>query len=219
MDRLNENDLVEVTLPEKAANLPRTPLACHVLAVAGRSVVLEAVDKVAVLRLPKAIEDTLLVFRHENSLVALKGVVIVEDVPGDLRFVAHEREGQRRRRSTRAEVMVGVKVRVRGEEEALETSTLNVSVGGMLLECELDLAAGDELEIELFPNRRTDAPVALVATGVVQRAGQGLLALAFDQSTPLAFRSELARLVIEERRATRLRREAQALAAVSSSDF
>jgi hypothetical protein len=211
--------VIEVTLPEKAANLPRTPLACHVLAVAGRSVVLEAMDKLVVLRLPKAIEDSLLVFRHDNSLVALKGVVIVEDVPGDLRFVAHAREGQRRRRPTRAEVTVPVKVRVPAEEQTLETTTLNVSVGGMLIECELPVTVGERLEIELAARARADPSTVLVAVGTVQRVGQGLVAVAFDQSAPLAYRSELARLVIEERRATRLRREARSLAATSKIDF
>lgn len=206
-------------MPEKAANLPRTPLACHVLAVAGRSVVLEAMDKLVVLRLPKAIEDSLLVFRHDNSLVALKGVVIVEDVPGDLRFVAHAREGQRRRRPTRAEVTVPVKVRVPAEEQTLETTTLNVSVGGMLIECELPVTVGERLEIELAARARADPSTVLVAVGTVQRVGQGLVAVAFDQSAPLAYRSELARLVIEERRATRLRREARSLAATSKIDF
>lgn len=212
MERLNEDDWVEVTLPGWGANVPRAPIGCHVLVADGRWAALEAVDKLATLRLPRVIDGAMLVFAHHGALVALKGVVAVDDVPGDLRFVAYPGEGIRRRRSTRAKVAVAVTVRRKGNEAELDATIVNMSVSGALLESELSVSLGESLELGLSPPGRSESPKTLLGAAVVRRTDASRFAVEFGPTVAPDFRSEITRLVIEERRATRLRREDRLLA-------
>jgi hypothetical protein len=213
VERLNEDDWVEVTLPGWGANVPRAPIGCHVLVADGRWAALEAVDKLATLRLPRAIDGAMLVFAHHGSLVALKGVVAVDDdVPGDLRFIAYPCEGMRRRRTTRAKVAVPVTVRRAETGAELAATIVNMSVSGALLESELSVSLGESLEVGLCAPTRSESATTLLGAAVVRRTDASRFAVEFGPTVAPDFRSEITRLVIEERRATRLRREDRLLA-------
>lgn len=213
MERLNEDDWVEVTLPGWGANVLRAPIGCHVLVADGRWAALEAVDKLATLRLPRVIDGAMLVFAHHDSLVALKGVAAVDDdVPGDLRFVAYPGEGMRRRRSTRAKVAVPVTVRRTEAGTELDATIVDMSVSGALLESRLTVSVGESLEIGLDAPRRSESALTLRGNAVVRRTDATRFAVEFGPTVAPDFRSEITRLVIEERRATRLRREDRLLA-------
>jgi hypothetical protein len=212
--------MVEVMLPEYGASLPRAPIACHVLVVDGRWVALEAVDKLVALRLPRAMEGALLVFACGTALVALKGVLVVDETPGDMRFVAYSHEGLRRKRSTRARVAVPVTVRALEAEAVFDATIVNMSVSGALLDTELGGSPGDRIEIRLSPPGRAEQTSEVVGSAVVQRTEHGRLAVEFEHAVAPDFRTEIARLVIEERRAARLRREAQlALGSIVEAEF
>jgi hypothetical protein len=207
VDRLNEDDPVLVTLPANAPNLPRVPLECHVLAVAGKTVALESFDKAITLRLPDVINDVYITFRSGDALVGLKGSLLVQSTPGDLRFVCYENEGRRRARPTRADVTVPLTIRATASDVAVEGLTVNMSLGGLLAECELEIAPGEKVEIGLRPPGR-EASITIegmVVGGEVKRAGQRLIAIEFDPDSAKRHSVDIGRLVIEERRARRTR--------------
>jgi hypothetical protein len=214
MDRLNEDDRVEFSLPAASPNHSRTTLDCYVLAVAGRTIALEAVDKVAALRLPEVVENVLLTFRHGVSLVALKGVLSADAIPGDLRFVAPPTEGLQRTRSTRADVRIPVIVKPAASSTRVSAHTVNMSLSGVLAECDAPLAPGAEVELGLLPAEHEEVlPDGVVwMSGVVRRAAQGLVAIEFDPVSAARHRPFVSRIVIEGRRNARKQTSARAFA-------
>ncbi len=214
MDRLNEDDLVLVTIPGHATSAPRFPLECHVLAIAGRTVALEAVHKAATLRLPEVTSGVYLTFRHGNSLVGLKGTLLTDQLPGDLRFLCPEKEGRPRSRPTRADVITPVTLRRLDAQLGSEGVTINMSFGGLLAECDAPFALDDEVEITLRGGLRGSTRTeAIELHGSVRRAGQGLVAVEFDHESAKRHSFELGALVIQERRAARIRTLAPRVAA------
>ncbi len=182
------------------------------LAVAGRTVALEAVDKAATLRLPQSIDNVLLTFRSKNSLIGLKGVLLTQELPGDLRFVAAPKEGQRRTRPTRAQVAIPVTLKRRGADVASEGVTVDMSLVGTLVECELELEKADEVELCLLVGKReaTADGGGIVLFGTVTRVAHGLVAIEFAPASAQTHRIQIGWLVIEERRAARIRGAGQA---------
>jgi hypothetical protein len=213
MDRLNENDTVTVTLPLSSQGRARRFLDCYVLAVAGRTAALEAVDKSETLRLPDRLENVLMTFRHGNALIGLKGTLVATDVFGEYRFCAHPREGGRRTRATRATVALPARLRVAGSESFEEGMTVNVSITGVLIESELEASPGEQLEIELHAGQHDEA---LLLRGLVVRTGGGAVAVEFGAFAN-ATHGQIVKLVIDERRASRMRRSA--VVAAERPDF
>ena len=215
MERLHEDDLVELALPLGGASISRTPLDCYVLAVEGRTAALEAVDKEAALRLPGRIDNVLLAFRRGESLIALKGSVVPDSTPGDLRFVAPPHEGLRRTRSTRADVRIPIILRKATSVSRISAYSVNMSLSGLLAECDGTLGIDDAVEVGLLPTAE-HAPVlpdgVVTFGGVVRRQGHGLVAIEFDRESATRHRAQLSRLVIEGRREARIRAAAGDLA-------
>jgi hypothetical protein len=218
LDRLDENDIVGITIPERVGNGTRTTLECHVLAVARRSVALEAIDKIATLRLAEAVEGVFLTFPHRGMLVALKGILATDGIPGDLRFVAYAGEGQARSRPTEAAAAVPVQVRVADSKLAVDAITRRLSLETVELECTVEAAVGERVELVLTCEQEgTDGSVA--APGLVVATPDTGLVVRLDLAASLAFRAELMRLVIEERRAIRMRQDAAPERVALSREF
>lgn len=204
MNRLNENDMVTITLPLSSQGRSRRFLDCYVLAVSGRTAALEAVDKPETMRLPDRLENVLMTFRHGDALVGLKGTLVATEVFGEFRYCSHPREGGRRTRATRAPVALPARIRTAGSESFEDGTTVNVSITGVLVECELESAVGDEIELELLAGRHDEA---LRVSGQVVRTGGGAIAIEFGSVAPDTH-AEIVKLVIDERRASRVRRSA-----------
>ncbi len=198
MNRLSEYDIVAVALPEDGFIRDAT-FKCRVIAMAGTTVALEPLDKAQVTWLPERVPGAFMVFRHERSLVALKGVLVQPETVGDLRFKVTDGVQIQRRAASRIKIVLPVALRPAGTEiEEVQGLTANLSADGMLVECALDARPGAEVELTMsLPG--SDEPVEAVAT--VARAHEGLLALEFSGASRTA-RERLARLVVERNRAT-----------------
>jgi len=215
MERLHEDDLVELALPLGGVSISRTPLDCYVLAVEGRTAALEALDKEAAIRLPGRVDNVLLAFRRGESLIALKGSVVADQIPGDLRFVAPPHEGLRRTRSTRADVRIPIILRKAASVSRISAYSVNMSLTGLLAECDGTLSLDDEVEVGLLPTTE-HGPVlpdgVVTFGGFVRRVGHGLAAIEFDRESATRHRAYLSRLVIEARRHARIRAAATEIA-------
>jgi len=204
VNRLNENDLVTITLPLSSQGRARRFLDCYVLAVAGRTAAVEAVDKPETMRLPERLDNVLMTFRSGDALIGLKGTLVATPTFGEFRFCSHAREGASRTRATRAPVAIPVGIRHPGAASFEEGTTLNISITGLLVECTLEASAGDELELELFTGIQDEG---MKVNGHVVRTGAGAIALEFNAMSP-ELHAQIVKLVIDERRASRIRRSA-----------
>jgi PilZ domain len=192
--RLKEYDVVALALPDEVPSREAS-FPCRVIAKAGSTVALEPLDKSKATWVPERVPGAFIVFRHDGSLVALKGVIVQQGSIGDLRFKVTDLVAPGR--ASRTRVHVPVSMRLAGEDAQTQGLSVEVSADGLLVRSRFAAPLGAEVEAELsLPG--IDEPVELRAT--VAHAADGLLELALDGSSRDA-RTRLARFVLERNRA------------------
>jgi hypothetical protein len=192
--RLKEYDVVALALPDEVPSREAS-FPCRVIAKAGSTVALEPLDKSKATWVPERVPGAFIVFRHDGSLVALKGVIVQQGSIGDLRFKVTDLVAPGR--ASRTRVHVPVSMRLAGDEAQTQGLSVEVSADGLLVRSGFAAPLGAEVEDELsLPG--IDEPVELRAT--VAHAADGLLELALDGSRRDA-RTRLARFVLERNRA------------------
>jgi PilZ domain-containing protein len=195
VNRLKEYDTVAVALPDEGSTRD-TSFACRVIAKAGSTVALQPVERAKATWLPERVPGAFLVFRHDGSLVALKGVLVQQGSVGDLRFKVTDDVAPSKASRTRIHLPVGLR-RVDAEEEESQGVSVELSGDGVLVRSRLDVAVGDEVQAVLsLPG--SDEPIELRAT--VAHHADGLLELELDPHARAA-RARLARFVLERNRA------------------
>jgi hypothetical protein len=192
--RLKEYDVVALALPDEVPSREAS-FPCRVIAKAGATVALEPLDKSKATWVPERVPGAFIVFRHDGSLVALKGVIVQQGQIGDLRFKVTDDVAPGR--ASRTRVHVPVSMRLAGEEDESQGLSVEVSADGLLVRSSFAAPLGADVDASLsLPG--IDEPVELHAT--VAHAADGLIELALDRSGREA-RSRLARFVLERNRA------------------
>jgi PilZ domain len=216
MDRLTEDDIVVLTLPPDSGRFSRSSFECHVLAIAGRTAALEAIDRSAVLRVKSVVENVFMTFTDGSALVGLRGMLVSADPPGDFRFVVSEQEAAARARPTRVDLELPLTIRQAGSLKQAEGVTVNVSIGGLLVNTDLEAAIGDVVGITLRLDGDDGDPLPEMEATVV-RAASGKVAVQFAASVDRAVVRRIGSLVIATRRAERTR--AQRASQMGAADF
>jgi hypothetical protein len=202
VNRLKEYDVVALALPDEGQSR-ETSFPCRVIAKAGQTVALEPIDRSKATWLPERVPGAFIVFRHDGSLVALKGLLVQQGSVGDLRFRVTDDVAPGRASRARVHVPVSLR-RVDNPEDERQGLSVEVSADGLLLRSSFDAPIGSEVEAVMsLPG--SDEPIEL--TGVVAHAADGLLELALGASNRDS-RARLARFVLERNRAA-LPREPQ----------
>jgi hypothetical protein len=177
---------------------------CHVVAVVSTTVGLEPVSRRSTLSLPEVLEDVIMSFEHDGSLVALKGTLIQREEVGDLRFSVTDGVCTLGRPASQIVLRAPVTLRAAGTGATCEGLTAALSADGLVVDCELAVEAGDEVYFELaLPG--TDE--AVESSSRAARLGDGRLELAIDPAARRV-RARLGRFVLEHNR-TILRRRRQ----------
>lgn len=161
--------------PAKSGSTYNHPIDCDVLAVAGQTVALEAVEKQAAGRLPESIDRAYLLFDRDGATIAFRGRLLTVAPPGDLRFVIEHPET--RRAATRVVVELEGTVALDGGASS-EVRTVNLSADGVLLEGDCGVRPGDRVSVSLRLGQG-ESPVVAAAT-VVRIADGNRFAIQFD---------------------------------------
>jgi hypothetical protein len=207
---LSEYDTVAITVPPDV-NFRDACFKCKVIAISGLTAALEPISRGELLWLPEKIEGAFMTFRHERSLVALKGTLCQATSVADMRFRVSDGVHLPRRRASRTEICMPIALRLPGDDEDVQGLTVNLGGDGLVVESAIDVAPGGEVEMTLsLPG--SDEPVE--ARAHVLRAADGLLAIEVRE-TCRAARGRLARFVVERNRAALHRRRL----AASEFDF
>ena len=187
--------LERVTIdPATSGTTYYSPIDCDVLAVAGHTVALEAVEKQLALRLPETIEKAYLLFDREGRTIAFRGRLLTVDPPGDLRFVVEHPET--RRIATR--VTVDLEGRVTAADGAsVEVRTINLSADGVLFEGVETMTSGDPVTVSLL--LAADEPPSEATATVIRTAGENRFAIQFDPGEK-AIRRRLGVFTVEHNR-------------------
>jgi hypothetical protein len=197
MRRLKDFGVAVVTLPSAYTNLRRGCFECRVVAVMGDSVALEPRHPEEVAWLPDHVDDTFVTFRHERSLVGLRGRLTANGAVGDLRFTVTDGVHTGTRSASRIKINAPITLRPAGGSEESHGITVDFSADGILSECDLDVVARDRIGFELsLPG--SDEPVSGDAT--VVRQSSGLIAVQIDRECRAA-RTVLGAFVLEYNRA------------------
>ncbi|MFN8223848.1 MAG: PilZ domain-containing protein [Gaiellales bacterium] len=160
-------ELERVTVdPASSGSAMFHPVECHVLAVAGQTVALEAVEKHTTLRLPPTIDKAYLLFDRSERVIAFRGKLLTVDPPGDLRFVIEHPET--RRVATRVTVDLQATI-TRPGGQVIAAHTVNLSADGILFAGAGEVAIGEIVSIALQLGDEGE-PLATTAT-VVRNAG------------------------------------------------
>lgn len=146
MNHLRELERVTID-PATSGSAYNHPIDCDVLAVAGQTVALEAVEKQVASRLPEAIERAYLLFDRDGGTIAFRGRLLSVEPPGDLRFVIEHPET--RRAATRVVVELEGTVAREGES-TVDVRTVNLSADGVLLEGACPVSPGDRVAVTLL---------------------------------------------------------------------
>jgi hypothetical protein len=196
MDRLSDYDAVAITLPADAALRDGT-FDCRVIAMSGLTAALEPSDRAELLWLPERVEGSFMTFRHERTLVALKGTLTQSGSLSDLRFRVSDGIHMPRSRASRSKIVLPIALRRKDSPQQIQGLTVDLSSDGILVESTMDVQPGEELDLALaLPG--DDEPVD--AGAVVVRESAGLIALKISLSSRDA-RQQLARFVAENNRA------------------
>jgi PilZ domain-containing protein len=194
VDRLEEHGTVLLSL--NTVYGVRQSLAATVLAISANTVALEALDKSIVLRLADVTRNVIMSFKHGTSLVAFKGTLRTVSPPGDLRFTSVDRASGERTRPTRIDLAAPVTIFDPLTGVSRDGTTINISIGGFLVEASFDLELGRKVEVRMMlPNRDGQ----LTSTATVVRRADDLIALRFEAPDD-PIRAALAELVIAESR-------------------
>jgi hypothetical protein len=196
MDRLSDYDAVAITLPADAAFRDGC-FDCQVIALSGLTCALEPNNRAELLWLPERIEGAFLTFRHERTLVALKGTLTQSGTVNDLRFRVSDGIHMPRSRASRSKIVLPIALRRKTSPQQIQGLTVDLSSDGILVESAIDVKPGEELDLALaLPGH--DDPVE--AGAIVVRANSGLVALKIALTSRDA-RQRLARFVAENNRA------------------
>ena len=194
MNRLTEFDVVAVALPDEGMTRDTT-FSCRVIAKAGSTVALEPLERSKATWLPERVPGAFILFRHDGSLVALKGIIVQQGSIGDLRFKVTDDVAPAKASRTRIHLPVSLR-RTDAEDEA-QGITVELSADALLVRANLDAPVASEVEAALsLPG--SDDPVEVGA--VVVHAADGLLELELGAHSRTA-RARLARFVLERNRA------------------
>jgi hypothetical protein len=201
MRRLSEFSEVLVNPPRRGA-LRSDSFECRVLAVIGNTAAMEPINRATTLWLPDRLDNTLLSFRHEGSLVGLSGTLWLRQRVGDLRYTVTDGIHAAGRRATKVDLCAPITLRPAGAANPVESLTVNVSAYAIGVGSELDAASGGAVEFSLsLPG--ADEPFEGAAR--VVRDADGGVELEVDPRNR-ALRSRLARFVVEHNRAVLRRR-------------
>jgi PilZ domain len=200
MRRLAEFSVVTVNPPWRGA-LRSDSFECYVLAVVDETAAIQPVDVSSTLWLPEQMDRALLSFRHKGALVGLCGTLTVLDI-GDLRYTVSDGIQAPGRRATRIDVCAPVMLRRAGSADVVAGQAVNISANGILVESELDLVAGDAVEVVLTLGGVAE-PIEAMAR-VARITGDGCAGIELDPQNRAA-RSRLATFVVEHNRAVLLR--------------
>jgi hypothetical protein len=205
MDRLSDYDAVQITLPADAAFRDGC-FDCQVIALNGMTCALEPNNRAELLWLPERTEGAFMTFRHERTLVALKGTLTQSGTVDDLRFRVSDGIQLPRSRASRSKIVLPIALRRKDSPQQIQGLTVDLSSDGILVESTIDVQPGEELDLALaLPGH--DDPVE--AGAVVLRESGGLIALKISLSSRDA-RQRLARFVAENNRAMLQRRRVTA---------
>jgi hypothetical protein len=171
MNRLNEHDIVTINLPALARPLRAPDFECAVIALSPSGAALEPLTDGAWL-FPAAVEHVMLSFAYEGALIGLKGALSRGSEENLLRFSVEDGVQIPRRRTTRADVRLGVTVRPEGAAEGRRGTTINVAPDGLLAAVEVDADCGDLVDVSLelpepSPPVETRARVVRHADGLI----------------------------------------------------
>jgi hypothetical protein len=188
-------ELERVTIdPATSGTTYYSPIDCDVLAVAGHTVALEAVEKQLALKLPESIEKAYLLFDREGRTIAFRGRLLTVDPPGDLRFVVEHPET--RRVATRVTVELDGKVTA-ADGSSIEVRTVNLSADGVLFAGTEAMTPGDNVTVTL--QLAADEPPSEATATVVRMAGGNRFAIQFDPGEK-AIRRRLGVFTVEHNR-------------------
>ncbi len=101
MDRLAEHEVVELSLSGGSGAGRRGEFEARILAFSEQTVALEAVDKSDMLAIPERSDHVLLTALYVGGLLALRGTLTLDAIPGDLRFTPDPNTATKRTRPTR----------------------------------------------------------------------------------------------------------------------
>ena len=174
MNHLRELERVTID-PATSGSTYNHPIDCDVLAVAGQTVALEAVEKQLAIRLPEAIERAYLLFDRNGGTIAFRGRLLSVEPPGDLRFVIEHPDT--RRAATRIVVELEGSVAIEGGEP-FAVKTVNLSADGVLLEGSGPVSPGTRLTVTL--RLEPEAPAVAAEAIVVRIADGGRFAIQLD---------------------------------------
>jgi hypothetical protein len=202
MKRLDALSVIVINPPWRGT-LRSDSFECHVLAVVGNTLALEPLDRAATLWLPERLEDALLTFRDDGSLVGLSGTLWLKESVGDLRFTVTDTIQDNTQSATRVTLCAPIAVRAADAETSVESLTVNVGAFGMLVESQLDATPGARVAFTLaLPG--TDEPIEGAAM-VASVTEEGAIEL-FIGRHERDLRSRLARFVVAHNRGALRRR-------------
>jgi hypothetical protein len=196
MDRLSDYDAVAITLPADSSFRDGC-FDCKVIALSGLTCALEPNEPGQLLWLPERIEGSFMTFRHDRTLVALKGTLTQSGNLSDLRFRVSDGVHLPRSRASRSRIVLPIALRRQGSRQQIQGLTVDLSADGILIESGMDVRIGEGLELALSLPGHDDPVEALAA---VVRESAGLIAVRIDLGSRDA-RERLARFVAENNRA------------------
>ncbi len=217
MKRLQIHDKVLISIPNQAFGLEAV-----VLVFSEHGMTLEALDKVAVARLPEAMSGSLISFRYRGTLVALAGTLFCVKPVGDLRFQLADSE-LHLERGSRFKFEMPITVRLADSEAEVDAKTVDVGPDGLLVECDLEVNLGDSVTVAINSAHVDEvaASTAEVVTGkaeVVRGPASGLMALRLPPESS-AVRNALGELVVAFSRRGLTRPASAAGSGVQRPDF
>jgi hypothetical protein len=203
--RLTDFSKVVVSPPWRGT-LRSDSFECRAVAVVGDTAALEPCDRASTLWLPDRLDNTLLSFRHDGSLVGLCGTLWLRERVGDLRYTVTDGIAAPGRRASRIDISAPIELRRVAASAPVPGTTVNLSAYGVLVDCEIDVAPEDKVFFSLtLPG--VSRPFEAMAR-VARIADDGRIGLDIDPSNRLV-RSALAGFVVEYNRAILHRRPQQ----------
>lgn len=171
MNRLRVHDTVVVTVPP-GPDARQSGFEAVVLAFSGQTIALQALRKKDIVWLPGSVADTLVTFRGDERLIALRGKLYSVPPIGDLRF-AEQSASEPYRRSSRIRFKMAIVVRQGASEVGTEYMTSEISPDGVLISYPGPVAESNRAVSFADPSTRA------VVTGraAMKRAGGGVAEL------------------------------------------
>jgi hypothetical protein len=197
MERLQEHEIVSISLSETTGRSAPRSLDAVVLAFSDRGVALDLIDKAQITRLPEIVPDALLAsYASGRGLFGLRGTIVLSQPSGHLRFIVAD-AATRRKEGTRISYEVPIALSPRGSSRAVEGTTMSVGPDGLTVAADVGGTSGELLRIS-FAASSGDEQIEGTAEVVSNVAG--VVKLKFDLNSA-ALRAELGDIVVAESRA------------------